>query len=100
MISKFLFNFSNFCVIICFLTKLLILGILFSTVVNAVFVAKLPRSGNLPSNSMNLAMYSVFQTRSLVLGIFFSISNLSASCLVFQTNPLISVLFTLATNLS
>ena len=49
---------------------------------------------------MNLAMYSVFQTRSLVLGIFFCISNLSVSYLVFQTNPLVSVLFTLATNLS
>ena len=37
----FFFNFSNFCVIICFFfTKLIILGILFSTVVKAALVAK------------------------------------------------------------
>ena len=35
-----------------FLTKLLMLGILFSTVVNAVFVAKLLMSGILFSNSV------------------------------------------------
>ena len=40
MTSKFLFSFSNFCVIISFLTKLLILGILYSTVVNAAFPGK------------------------------------------------------------
>ena len=49
MIIKFIFNISNFSIIVCFfLTKLLILGILFSTVVNAVFVAKLLESGILP----------------------------------------------------
>ena len=42
MIIKFIFNLSNFSVIICFfLTKLLTLGILHSTVFNAAFVAKL-----------------------------------------------------------
>ena len=42
MIIKFIFNFNSFCVIVCFfLTKLLTIGILFSTVINAVFVAKL-----------------------------------------------------------
>ena len=41
MISNFLFNFIDFCVIVSFFTKLLILGILFSTVVRAVLVAKL-----------------------------------------------------------
>ena len=40
--SNFIFNFTNFCVIISFfLTKLLTLGILFSTAVRAVVVAKL-----------------------------------------------------------
>ena len=33
-------------------------------------------------------------------GIFFYNSDLSLSCLVFKTNPLVSILFTLATNLS
>ena len=54
MIIKFIFNFCNFSVIICFLTRLLTLGILFSTVVNAVFVAKLLTSGILPSISLIL----------------------------------------------
>ena len=45
MISNFLSNFTNFCVIISFLTKLLTLGILFSTVVKAVVVAKLVMLG-------------------------------------------------------
>ena len=44
--SKFLSSFSNFCVTAClFLTKQLTLSILFSTTVNAVFVAKLLTSG-------------------------------------------------------
>ena len=56
MIIKFIFNFSKFCVIFCFLTKLLTLGILFSRVVNAAFVAKLLISGILPSISAILVL--------------------------------------------
>ena len=41
MISNFLFNFINFCAIVSFFTKLLTLGILFSTALRAVLVAKL-----------------------------------------------------------
>ena len=41
-----------------------------------------------------------FLTRSLVSGIFFSSSDLSALHLVFKTNPLVSMLFTFSTNLS
>ena len=44
-------------------------------------------------------MKSVFLTRPLVSGILFSNSDLSVSYLVFKTNPLVSILFTLATNL-
>ena len=40
MISNFLFNFINFCVIVSFLTKLLTLSILFSPEVRAAVVAK------------------------------------------------------------
>ena len=70
MISKFLFNFSNFCVIVCFfLTKLLTLGMLFSTAVNAIFVAKLLTSGILFSNSVRFD----FLTKSITLGFFFPI---------------------------
>ena len=56
MIIKFIFNFCNFSIIVCFLTKLLTLGILFSTLVNAVFVAKLLVSGILPSISVILVL--------------------------------------------
>ena len=41
MISNFLSNFINFCVIVSFLIKLLKLGILFLTAVRVVVVAKL-----------------------------------------------------------
>ena len=73
MISKFFFNFSNFCVIICFLTKLLILGILFSAVVNAAFAAKGLILGILPSIPVILVLQSAFLTRPLVSGFFFLI---------------------------
>ena len=49
VVSKFIFNFSNFCVRVCFLTRLLTLDIFFSTAVNAAFVAKLLISGILAS---------------------------------------------------
>ena len=47
-----------------------------------------------------LVLQSVFLTRPLVSEILFSNSDLSVSYLVFETNPLVSILFTLATNLS
>ena len=56
MIIKFVFNFCNFKFIICFLTKLLTSGISFSTVVNAVFVAKSLTSGILSSMSVILLL--------------------------------------------
>ena len=83
-----------------FLTEPLISGILFSTTVNAAFVAKPLIFGILPSISVILALQSVFLTRPLVSGILFSNSFLSVSYLVFKTNALVSILFTLATNLS
>ena len=53
MIFKFILNFCNFSTIICFfLTRLLTLGILFSILVNAVYVAKLLISGIVPSISV------------------------------------------------
>ena len=57
MVIKFISNFCSFSVIICsFLTKLLMVGILFSIVVNAVFVAKLVTLGILPSISVILVL--------------------------------------------
>ena len=66
VIIKFIFNISNFGIVVCFLTKLLILGILFSTVANAVFVAKLLVSRILSSISVILELEPVFLTRPLV----------------------------------
>ena len=79
-----------------FLTKLLMLGILFSPVVNAFFVAKLFTSGILFPNSVSFDSL----TKSDTLGIFFFNSVLSALYLTFKTKSLVSIAFTLATNLS
>ena len=59
-----------------FVDKLVTSGILFSTVVNTVFVVKLVASGILSSLSVIFVLQSVFLTR-----------------------PLVSILFTLETNL-
>ena len=56
MIVKFTFNISNLSIIVCFLTKQVTLGILFSAVVNAVFVTKPLISGILPSISVILVL--------------------------------------------
>ena len=76
MISNFLFSFINCCVIVSFFTKLLTLGILFSTALGAilgissltsltlvlrvVLVAKLEISGILSSIFFILALYTFF----------------------------------------
>ena len=102
MISKCFFNFNNFYVIICcfFSTKLLALGILPSTAVNAEFVTKLLILGVLFSILVILVLQSVFFNNSTSTRILFSYSVLSAPYLVFKTNPLVSILFTFSTNLS
>ena len=82
------------------MTKLLILGISFSTAVNTAFIAKPLTLGILPSISVILALQSVFLTRSLVSGTLFINSVLAVSYLVFEKHLLVSILFTLAINLS
>ena len=79
-----------------FLTKLLIIGILFSTAVKAVFVAKLLTFGILFSNSVSF----VFLTKSVRPGILFSNSVLSIRYLAFKRKSLVSILFTYGTSLS
>ena len=54
MIIKLIFNLFNFSVIIFFLTRLLTLIILFSTVLNVVFVIKPLTSEIVPSISLIL----------------------------------------------
>ena len=71
LIINFIFNFCNFSVIICFFNKAT-KDILFSTVINTVFVAKLLILGIFPSISVFLESESVFLTRPLVSGSLFS----------------------------
>ena len=67
--SNFLFNFTNYCVIVSFLTELLILGILFSTAVRAVAVAKLVTQSVLSLTSFILALRSAVVAKLVTLGI-------------------------------
>ena len=105
MISNFLFNFTNFCVIISFFIKPLTSGILFSTAVNPEVVAKPLILGILPSTSLILELKSVFLTKPLTSGIFLSIllilSSKSDPCLsylAFETKFAVSIPLTLLTN--
>ena len=92
----FFFNLSNFCVIICFyFTKLLTLAILFSTAVNAVFVAKLLTCQILFFNSVIF-----FLARSITSGIFFSNPVLSVWYFAFKTKSLVTILFSFAASFS
>ena len=76
MISKFFFKLTNFCAIICFLTKLVTL---FSTSVNAAFVAKPLILGILPSISViNKKIIQVIRRNQ----VYFSSSNFSTDATV------------------
>ena len=66
MISNFLLNFSSFCVIVRFLTKVLTLGILLSTAVRALVVARLCI---LPLTSFILAVRVVLVPKVIMSGI-------------------------------
>ena len=69
IIIQFIFNVSNFSIVVCFFLTKLLMSVLFSTVVNAVFVAKLLILGILFSTTVK----SDFLAISDVLGILFSI---------------------------
>ena len=72
MVNNFLFNFSNCCVIVSFFTKLLTLGILFSTALRAVLVARLVILGISPLTSFILALRVVLIAMIIILGILSS----------------------------
>ena len=55
-----------------FVTRLVISGILFSTVVNVELLARPPILGILPSTSVILGLKSIFSTKFITLGILFS----------------------------
>ena len=73
MVNNFLFNFSNCCVIVSFFTKLLTLGILFSTALRAVLVARLVILGISPLTLFILALRAVLIAMIIILGILSSI---------------------------
>ena len=70
--SNFIFSLTKFCVIVnLFLTKLLTLGILFSTAVRAVVVAKLVILDILILTSFILALKAVVVAKLVRLGTYF-----------------------------
>ena len=72
-ISNFFFNFINFCLIVWVLTKFLTLGILLSTAVRAVVVAKLIILSISPVTSSILALGEVLVAKLVTSGILSSI---------------------------
>ena len=92
MISNFLFNFINFCVIDTFLTKLLTLGILFSTAARAVVVANLVILVILPLTSFVLALREVVVAKLVTLGISPLTSFILALRVVLVAKLVISVI--------
>ena len=76
MISKFLSNSINFCVIVSFLTKLLTLGILFSTALRVV-LARLVVLGISPLTSFILALRVVLIAELVISGLLSLIFSVS-----------------------
>ena len=77
MISNFIFNFINFCVIASFLAKLLTLGIFFSTGVRVVVVSKLVILSISPLTSFILALRVVLIAKLVISGILSSMFLIS-----------------------
>ena len=78
MVSNFLFNLTNFCVIVSFLTKLLTLAILFSTAVGALVtfinMANIFMNSNIRYSTFNfihllLVLRAEVVTKLVILGI-------------------------------
>ena len=86
-ISNFLFNFINFSV---FLTKLLTLGILYSTAVRALIVAKLVVLGISPFTSFILPLREVLVAKLVILRISPLTSFISALRVVLVAKLVIS----------
>ena len=86
VISYFLFNFINICVIVSFLTRLLILGISFSTAVRAVVVAKLLILGIFSLTSFMLVLRVVLLAKLVTSSILTSMFLIVALYYVFFNN--------------
>ena len=74
IISKFIFNFISFCVIVSFFTKSITSGILFSTAVRAVLVAELVILSVSPLTSFIPALKEALVAKLVISGILSSIS--------------------------
>ena len=72
IISNFIFHFTIFCVLVSFSTKLLTLGILYSTAVKAVVVAKLVILGISPLTSFILALIEALVATLVISGVLSS----------------------------
>ena len=88
--SSFIFNFTDFCVIIISLTKLPTLVILFSTTVRAFVIAKLVILSTLFLTSFILALREVVVAKLVILGISFLTSFILALRAVLVAELVIS----------
>ena len=86
IVCDFLFNFINFCVIVSFLTRLLILGILFSTAVRVVVVAKLLILSIFDLTSFMLALRVVLLAKLVISSILTSMFLIFTFYYVFFNN--------------
>ena len=93
IISNFLFNFTNFWVIVIFLTKLLTLGILLSTGLRAVVLAKSVILGVLPLTSFILALRVAVVAKLLILIVSPLTSSISALGVVLVAKLVISGIY-------
>ena len=87
--SYFIFNSTNLCVIVTFLTKLWTLGISFSTAVRAVVVvvAKLAILGISPLTSFILALKEALVANFVISGIFSTLFLILALHTSLLTTP-------------
>ena len=87
--SYFIFNSTNLCVIVTFLTKLWTLGILFSTAVRAVVVvvAKLAILGISPLTSFILALKEALVANFVISGTFSTLFLILALHTSLLTTP-------------
>ena len=96
MVSNFLFNFTNFCVIVSFfLTKLLTLHILFSTAIKALVVTKLVIHGISLLTSFISALRVVLVVKLVMSGILSSIFLILALYTPFLTASFFTTLLSL-----
>ena len=85
MICNSFFSFIKLCIVVSFLTKLLTLGILFSTGVKAAIVTKLVILGISPLTTCILALREALVAKLVISGILSSIFFLTTSFFYYIT---------------